>query len=345
MEKILSVVVPTYNMEALLPRCLDSLTKDCVPSSVEVIVVNDGSKDGSLRVASEYKKLRPDLLTIIDKENGNYGSCINVALKQARGKYVKVLDADDWFSTEEFIVLHDELKKTDADVVITPFQEVIDGKKGKEWKLLSKYKDMELDADVFFSEHFFFLLPMHMVTYRVELLKRIAYTQTEGISYTDSEWVFKPMFHVKNVKTINADVYRYLLGRAGQTMDPKIIIKSLNQELIVLTSQLSYRKEFYSEVSRLNVREYIDFVVCRKCILIYTQMLIHADDESFDEKIVNKTDSLLLEYAPDLYSKVESFDSRCFVIKYWRKRKKRLPDFVRESLRGVLFLIKWMKSL
>ena len=97
MDKILTVIIPTYNMEELLPRCLDSfLIKDKkLMQQVEVLVVNDGSKDNSSSIAHRYEKLYPHTFRVIDKENGNYGSCVNRGLQEATGKYVKVLDADD----------------------------------------------------------------------------------------------------------------------------------------------------------------------------------------------------------------------------------------------------------
>ena len=110
MGKTLSVVIPTYNMEAYLRRCLDSVTRDDVPSSLELIVVNDGSTDGSLAIMQEYAEKRPDIVNIIDKPNGHYGSCVNAALKIATGKYIRILDADDWFDTNALIELLRKIK-------------------------------------------------------------------------------------------------------------------------------------------------------------------------------------------------------------------------------------------
>lgn len=101
MEKILTIVIPTYNMQDYLRRCLDSLI---VPEEqmqlLEVLVVNDGSKDNSSAIAHEYQDKYPGTFRVIDKENGNYGSCVNRGLKEATGKYIKILDADDWFDTK-----------------------------------------------------------------------------------------------------------------------------------------------------------------------------------------------------------------------------------------------------
>ena len=99
-DKILSLVVPTYNMEKYLPACLDSVTDELIGDSLEVIVVNDGSTDRSPDIIRQYEQKRPDLIKVIDKPNGHYGSCVNAGLAVATGKYFKILDADDWFDTQ-----------------------------------------------------------------------------------------------------------------------------------------------------------------------------------------------------------------------------------------------------
>ena len=119
--KLLSIIVPTYNMEAYLVRCLDSVTNKILPNTLEVIVVNDGSKDKSLNIARSYQTFRPDIISIIDKPNGNYGSCINEGLKEAQGKYIKILDADDWYNTDSLKVFLEKLVDVDSDLIITDF--------------------------------------------------------------------------------------------------------------------------------------------------------------------------------------------------------------------------------
>ena len=103
-NKILTIIVPSYNMEAYLPKCLGSLIiddKDLL-QKLEVIVVNDGSKDRTSEIAHEFEANYPGVFRVIDKKNGHYGSCINAGLAIATGFYVKVLDADDWFVTGHF---------------------------------------------------------------------------------------------------------------------------------------------------------------------------------------------------------------------------------------------------
>ena len=113
MNKILTIIIPTYNMEKYLRRCLDSLIIDEEGmKQLEVLVINDDSKDSSSQIAHEYQDKYPDTYRVIDKENGNYGSCINRGLKETTGKYVKVLDADDWFDNKSLMLFLTKLVQT-----------------------------------------------------------------------------------------------------------------------------------------------------------------------------------------------------------------------------------------
>ena len=104
MDKILTVVIPTYNMEKLLDKCLTSLIVNDkeLMNQLEVLVVIDGAKDRSSEIAHSYEIKFPNTFRVIDKENGNYGSCVNRGLNEALGKYIKILDADDWFDSKGF---------------------------------------------------------------------------------------------------------------------------------------------------------------------------------------------------------------------------------------------------
>ena len=93
MDKILSIIIPSYNMEAYLAKGLDSVLSIDNPSPLDVIVVNDGSKDGTLEIARSYATRFPGIVNVIDKENGHYGSCINAGLKIAQGKFRKADEA------------------------------------------------------------------------------------------------------------------------------------------------------------------------------------------------------------------------------------------------------------
>ena len=95
MAPILTIVVPSYNSQDYLNRCVDSLLHP-QHANVQVVIVNDGSSDGTAEIADEYARIFPDQVEVVHKVNGGHGSAINAGLAVARGTYFKVVDSDDW---------------------------------------------------------------------------------------------------------------------------------------------------------------------------------------------------------------------------------------------------------
>lgn len=225
MEKILSVIVPAYNMEHYLAKCLDSLVVGAeYISRLEVIIINDGSTDNTLRIAQEFAEKYAATFRVIDKSNGDYGSCVNRGLKEATGKYIKILDADDYFTTDNLVSFLVFLEETDADLVISSYNKVCVGAKTTEkffsWSISSMPTDIcdHSLQSVLFSKDF----QMHAVTYKKDIFSELDYHQTEGISYTDQEWMFSPMTKVRIVDFFEYPIYNYCVGRIGQTMDTEV---------------------------------------------------------------------------------------------------------------------------
>lgn len=241
MDKILTIIIPTYNMEKYLRHCLDSLI---VPNmdKVEVLVINDGSKDSSSVIGHEYQDKYPQTFRVIDKENGNYGSCVNRGLKEATGKYVKVLDADDSFDSKSFTVYVETLQKVDVDLVLS--NTIIVNEMEEKTGIMEVKAQSNIIFD--FQKNPVFV-QMHCVAYKTDNLRAIGYSQTEGISYTDQEWIFWPMSTVKTAYFIPVYLYKYLIGRTGQTMDPNLFAKAFPQELKVLERMIFLWEKYGKE--------------------------------------------------------------------------------------------------
>ena len=158
--KILSIAVPVYNTEKYLRRCVDSMLVSSILENIEIILVNDGSKDGSINIMNEYKEKYPNTVVVIDKENGGHGSTINAALKVATGKYFRVLDSDDWFDSYNFEIFVNKLKDEDTDLVITNYKKefIYSGVSvDVEWHSLEEGKQYDFNTfnlDVLDKEYF-----------------------------------------------------------------------------------------------------------------------------------------------------------------------------------------------
>ena len=338
MEKNLTIVVPTYNMERYLNRCLDSLI---VPAELmerlEVLVINDGSKDRSSEIAHSYEEKYPQTFRVIDKENGNYGSCVNRGLKEAQGKYIKILDADDWFDTENFEILLKTLHSIDADCIMTDMQQVnVDGTAVCTCNYsLPKKQTFSLGELIRLNSTE--LIWMHCVTYRTDNLRAIDYRQTEGISYTDQEWIFLPMATCKTVYYLPVTVYKYLVGRDGQTMNHDVFKKNFWQEIkgtINMTTELGH----YENGDDVAYAYLAKRLLGRSMVCYGTFLERYQMGTCYEEMVA--LDQALKTYVPDLYKELEAmyrlnpFKSnrrfcidfpRLWVILVWIWRKKRFP--------------------
>ena len=93
-------LVPCYNVSGCVRRCVDSMLDTAVLDDIEILLINDGSTDNTSEVLHEYKKRYPSVVRVIDKANGGWGTVINLGIREAKGKYIKEVDADDWVRTE-----------------------------------------------------------------------------------------------------------------------------------------------------------------------------------------------------------------------------------------------------
>ena len=215
-------------MQELLPRCCNSLLVQKNLDFLEVLIINDGSKDNSLQIALEYCNKYPGIFKAIDKANGNYGSCINRGLKESTGKYIKILDADDYYDTHELDNLLDKLKTCNSDIIFTPYtirEFNLDIK--YRFSIAKKYINKESEQDVFNFEkdNLHELRRMHCMCTKSSILKDNKYFQTEGISYTDTQFVFYSFLYGKSIILLNYNIYQYCIGRNEQTTSQASIIR------------------------------------------------------------------------------------------------------------------------
>ena len=238
MSKLLSICIPSYNMEQYLHRCVDSMLVDEVLEQLEIIIVNDGSKDSTLAIANDYKQRYPQSVVVIDKPNGHYGSCINASLKIATGKYFRIVDADDWVDSQALLHFVRKLNDLDVDCVCTRYTECRAGVGNNVISLNGVPANVVLDLNVFTVPEC--CHKMHSLTYATDLLRRIGYRQTEGICYTDTEYVYFPLSCARSFYFIELSLYQYFLGRDDQSMAPAVLLKNNDQYIKIVNSIQSF---------------------------------------------------------------------------------------------------------
>lgn len=324
MNKILSIIVPTYNMEKYLERCLSSLIVDAENMrKIEVLVINDGSTDQSSAIAHQFAEQYPDTFIVVDKENGHYGSCVNRGLSMATGKYVKVLDADDWFNTTEFSRYIQVLARVDVDVVFSRYAVQTDGKL---WESphCNTPENIELNISKLSPE---IIDNTHQsIAYRTVFLKSFGYKQTEGIPYTDTEWYVFPMSRVSNFSVFSGIVYLYNRDRMDQSMDPSIHIKSLGVNRDIVLKVVEFYEQNKTLVAKDN-RKLLFTITSSEVNFIYKCALLKYGKQ-VKEDFLQSFDANLLTISPEMYNSVESaYEKRKFgtlyYVRQWRKRRSR----------------------
>lgn len=242
MEKILSIIIPTYNLQDYIGPCVNSLiVSSAYMQYLEILIINDGSKDESSKIAHGLECKYPFSIKVIDKENGNYGSCINRGLKEAKGKYIRILDADDTYDTKNLESFLSFLLKTNADMIISNYCIVQNSNKRLvSYELPSKKVMFE---EMLLNKYALSNLAMHSVTYKTSILHEINYRQTEGISYTDQEWICFPLINVNSYAYFNEVIYYYNLSREGQTCDPQVLHKMMGHNIEGIKSSILFFKE------------------------------------------------------------------------------------------------------
>lgn len=294
--KLLTVVVPSYNMEKLLPTCLGSCLYPGAERDLEVLVVNDGSTDGTLAVAQDYQERYPDIFRVIDKENGGHGSGINAGIQNASGKYFKVLDADDWFDTDALSALVKILGSTDAELVTNSFVCV-----NASTMKRSKPRSAVVGEGLSEGLHLFdnaapkLLARMHSVTWRTDILRSNNITIHEHRFYVDMEYITLPVPYINEVYVTELPLYMYRLGDNGQSVSIASMQKHIDDHLTVMDSVLCFIEEERSRGTGARKLKYLERaaaeMVANQC-LIYLSYPSSAGMKqqfvSLEEKLLEK---------------------------------------------------------
>lgn len=286
--KLLTFTVPCYNSEAYMEKCINSLLVG--GEDVEIIIVDDGSTDKTAQIADSYQEKYPSIVKAIHKENGGHGSAVNTGLDNASGLYFKVVDSDDWVKEKSYMEILDTLKELVAgpqtlDMLISNFVYEKVGEKKSRKKVvayrnaLPQNKMFTWDKVRHFHKSQYIL--MHSVIYRTKLLKDCGMRLPEHTFYVDNIFVFNPLPYVKNMYYIDTNFYRYFIGREDQSVNEKVMIGRIDQQIKVNKLMVDYltgthvgNKKTYKYMVK-----YLDIITTVSSI-----MLIRADTEEALEK-------------------------------------------------------------
>lgn len=226
-----------------MARAIDSILPG--KEDVEIIIVNDGSSDRTLEIARSYKEKYPDIIKIVDKDNGGHGDAVNAGLSHATGKYFKVVDSDDWVDEESLYkilnLLRDmEENEQEVDMLISNY---VYEKAGVERKKCIHYRNVLPQDEIFrWNDIGHFRLDqyilMHSVIYRTDMLKLTQISLPKHTFYVDNIYVYYPLPHVRTIYYLDVDFYRYFIGREDQSVNEKVMISRIDQQIFVTKSMI-----------------------------------------------------------------------------------------------------------
>lgn len=235
--KYISFAIPCYNSEAYMEKAINSILVG--GEDVEIIVVNDGSKDGTQKIAERYQEKYPTIVKAVEKENGGHGDAVNCGLAHATGKYFKVVDSDDWVDEEAYKQILKKLKEfaggpTTLDMMLANY---VYEKEGAHHKRVMRQTGFPQDrvftwGDIrhFHKGHY---ILMHSVIYRTEMLRACGLELPKHTFYVDNIYVYKPLPSVKTLYYMDVDFYRYFIGREDQSVNEKVMISRIDQQINV----------------------------------------------------------------------------------------------------------------
>ena len=271
--KILSVIIPSYNSEDYLDRCVDSVLKG--GEDVEIIIVDDGSTDRTAEIADRYAAEYPSIVKVIHKENGGHGSTINSGIKAATGWFFKVVDSDDRLDEEGLKKVLGVLKNSidrnmKLDMILCNY---VYDKQGARHKFVMKPKGIPKDRllnwdDIRHIQKYHYIL-MHSIIYRTDLLRLCDLELPEHTYYVDNIYAFQPLPYVKTFCYKDIDLYWYFIGREGQSVSEEKLVKQIDQYIFVTKIMTKvYQESRYITSSKacldymLNYLEMIFAITC-----------------------------------------------------------------------------------
>lgn len=273
--KYITFAIPCYNSQDYMEHCIESLLVG--GDDVEIIIINDGSKDDTKKIADRYAKKYPSIVKALHKENGGHGSGVNKGLELATGLYYKVVDSDDWVdehalkkTLETLKKLHKAKKDVDMMVVnyvyekageqkVISYEGTLPENKVFTWNDVGKFKNGQY-------------LLMHSVIYHTEFLRNTGLKLPEHTFYVDNIFVYYPLPQIKKMYYLNVDFYRYFIGRDDQSVNEQTMIKRIDQQIFITKTMIDFFNPYDYWENNKNCAKYlihyIDIMMSVSTILI-----------------------------------------------------------------------------
>lgn len=269
-----SVIVPAYNAEAYLEKCLDSLVSQTL-SEIEIVVVDDGSTDGTADILEEYRAEFPEKIVPLHKQNGGQASARNLALEHCQGEYVGYMDSDDYACADMFEKLYARAKETEADLVVCNHFNVV-GDKTKNVPYGSYQTPRDMFQGVLVSPWNKFFLR--------ETLLRSGVIFPEGYIYEDTAWFMELIPFIKSMAQVD-EALLYHLIRENSTMTAQ-----QNYRTAQIFPVMQHVLDFYRERELFSeYRDELEFFYVRILLCSSLRRISHVKDRKLKKQLLHRT--------------------------------------------------------
>ena len=281
-----------------MKQTLDSFLSPEILEEVEVLIVDDGSKDRTAEIGKVYERQYPQTFRVISKENGGHGSTINRGIQEAKGTYFKVVDGDDWVDTEDFVKLVKVLKNCTAQYVVTNYYEVNDvtGEKTPvDYKVLKEKEIWSFEEAGKRKQ-----IAMHALVIQTSILKENQIRLDEHCFYVDVEYVLYPIPYVETVQFLDLFVYMYRLAVMTQSVSLQGYQKHMQNHIDVIL----HLTNFFQEYAKTGTEGKIDYIGKRIAQMVGDQITVFMSFPEKDREIRQKFrafDRELKEKSPEIY--------------------------------------------
>lgn len=306
-KKTLTFVVPAYNMTEYLERCVMSLIAAKRNDDIEVLIVDDGSSDGTLEMAQKFEARYPGIVRAIHQENKGHGGAVNTGIAAASGMYVKVVDADDWVGPESLeqvmAVLREEADSTEPiDMLVTNY---VYDKVGKRNKHVVNFRHaMKAGERLAWNDLGHFGLAeyilMHALTYRTAVVRESGMQLPEHTFYVDFIYAYQPFPWVKTMKYLDTPFYHYFIGRDGQSVQTDVMIRRVDQ--LRLVNQCMVRATPERDTVPDGLYRYMIHFLAIESSVASVFMILSRDPENYEKKKDMWDD--IKAYSPTIYKDV-----------------------------------------
>ncbi|MCC8182432.1 MAG: glycosyltransferase family 2 protein [Clostridiales bacterium] len=287
--KLITFAVPCYNSAEYMDHCIETLLT--AGDEAEIILIDDGSTDGTPAIADRYAQQYPDIVRVIHQPNGGHGEGVNQGVRHAAGVYYKVVDSDDWADTDALKQVMDTLRTwvsngTEVDLLICNYvyEHVLDNTRH-----VVRYTHVFPENTVFGWEDVGRWSPseyllMHSVFYRTQMLRDCGMELPKHTFYVDNIFVYQPLPWVKTMYYMNLDFYRYFIGRQDQSVNESVMVRRVDQQVKITKIML----DCCDVMSLRSVNHKLYQYMCRYLSMMMTIssmfLLISGTEENYQEK-------------------------------------------------------------